>query len=395
MNGFVFQVSTEFIFGKDKELDAGKYIKKYGGSRVLLHYGKGSAERSGLLQRIEATLEKENLFYVKLGGVQANPDSTLVYKGIELCRKERIDFILSVGGGSVIDSGKALGIGAKSDEDIWEFYSQKKNAKETIPLGTVLTIAAAGSECSDGSVVTFDRNGKKYKRGYGIEFMRPVFAIMNPDLTKTLPLSQTGYGIVDMMAHVMERYFTNTKNTELTDRIAEAILKTIVLEGKKLLKDPKNEEARANLMWAGTMAHCNICGVDKEQDWASHTLEHELSSLYGCAHGAGLAVVMPVWMEYVIGHDVQRFARFAAAVFDCQVNPDDLLETGREGIRKLQEFWNCLKMPQTLGDLGGSAGDVPALMDTLEIGNGTIGNFVKLKAEDCKKIYEMCSSRSI
>lgn len=320
MNDFVFHISTEFIFGNNAELQVGKYVKKYGGTNVLLHYGGGSAEKSGLLHRIELSLQDENISYTKLGGVQSNPDSSLVYEGIELCRTEKIDFILAVGGGSVIDSGKAIGIGVEGTEDIWEYYSQRKSPKSTIPVGVVLTIAAAGSECSDGSVITFLRDGNKYKRGCCAEFMRPQFAIMNPKLTMTVSPWQTSCGIVDMMAHVMERYFTNTKNTELTDYMAEAILKTIIQEGKKVKAHPEDEQARANLMWASTMAHCNICGVDKEQDWASHDLEHELSALYGCAHGAGLAVIMPVWMKYVMEHNVQRFVRFAVEVFGCQEN---------------------------------------------------------------------------
>lgn len=391
MNNFVFHIPTEFIFGSNAELQVGKYVKKYGGTKVLLHYGGGSAEKSGLLYRIERSLQDENIFYIKLGGVQPNPDSSLVYEGIELCRTEKIDFILAVGGGSVIDSGKAIGIGVDGAEDIWEYYSQCKIPKRTIPVGVVLTIAAAGSECSDGSVITFLRNGNKYKRGCCAEFMRPQFAIMNPKLTMTVSAWQTANGIVDMMAHVMERYFTNTKNTELTDHIAEAVLKTIIQEGKKVINNPEDEQARANLMWAGTMAHCNMCGVDKEQDWASHDLEHELSALYGCAHGAGLAVVMPVWMNYVMKHNVQRFVRFAVKVFGCQEDFENPIKTGEEGIQELRKFWKELGMPQTLEELGGVYEDVTTLMETLKLGNETIGGFVKLTEADCKEIYKMCS----
>lgn len=394
MNDFVFHIPTEFIFGSNAELQVGKYIKKYGGTNVLLHYGGSSAEKSGLLQRIEISLKDENISYTTFGGVQANPDSSLVYEGIELCRKEKIDFILAVGGGSVIDSAKAIGIGVNDTEDIWEYYANRKSPQCTIPVGVVLTIAAAGSECSDGSVITFQRHGNKYKRGCCAEFMRPIFAIMNPKLTVTVSPWQTSCGIVDMMAHVMERYFTNTKNTELTDYMAEAILKTVIQEGKKVKDHPEDEQARANLMWASTMAHCNICGVDKEQDWASHDLEHELSSLYGCAHGAGLAVIMPVWMKYVMKHNVHRFVRFAVNVFGCQENLENPFETGVEGIQELRKFWKELGMPQTLEELGGSCEDVPILMETLEIKKNTIGGFVKLTEADCKEIYIMCSRRN-
>ena len=389
MQPFVYQMPTKFIFGKGRETETGIYIKEFGGSKVLLHYGGESAEKSGLLQRIEASLKAENIDYIKLGGVKPNPKSPLIYEGIQKCRAENVDFILAVGGGSVIDSAKAIGLGVTNEEDIWEYYSKKKSPTSILPVGVVLTIAAAGSEGSDGSVVSFEREDGVYKRDCGGAFMRPKFSILNPELTQTLPKYQTACGIVDMIAHVAERYFTNTKDVELTDNLAEGIMKTIVCEGRKAMEDPGDYQARANLMWAGTLAHNNLCGMDREQDWSSHNLEHELSALYDCAHGAGLAVVMPAWMEYVMHHDLERFARFAVHVFGCQ--PDENLEqTAKAGIEELRKFWKSIGMPQTIEELGGKREDIPTIIKMLEIEGRTLGGFVKLEKEDCTKIYQMC-----
>lgn len=389
MESFVYQMPTKFVFGEGRETEAGKYVKEFGGTKVLLHYGGQSAEKSGLLDRVGASLEKEGLTYIKLGGVKPNPKSPLIYEGIRICREEKVDFILAVGGGSVIDSAKAIGLGAVNEDDIWEYYSKKKESKGMLPVGVVLTIAAAGSEGSNGSVVSFEREDGVYKRDCGGEFMRPKFSILNPALTETLPPYQTACGIVDMIAHVLERYFTNTPDVELTDNLAEAIMKTIIAEAPKVMENPGDYQARANLMWAGTFAHNDLCGMDRGQDWASHNLEHELSALYDCAHGAGLAVVMPAWMEYVTGHNVMRMARFAVNVFGCHMDFENPENTARAGIKALRSFWTSLGMPRTLEELGGKKEDIPTLLRMLEIEGRTLGGYVELNGEDCENIYKM------
>ncbi|MBR3025015.1 MAG: iron-containing alcohol dehydrogenase, partial [Oscillospiraceae bacterium] len=264
MNDFNFYSPTEFVFGKGREKECGAYVKKYGGSKVLLHYGGSSAVKSGLLGRVKASLDTCGVPYCELGGVQPNPRDTLVYKGIELARKEKVDFILAVGGGSVIDSAKAIAMGVPYEGDFWDFYSGKQPEK-ALPVATVLTIAAAGSEGSGDSVIT--KEDGMLKRGAGSDLIRPRFSVMNPELTQTLPAYQTACGATDIMAHVFERYFTNTKEVEVTDRLCEAVLLTMIKETPRVIADPDNYEARANIMWAGTVAHTNIVGVGREQDW--------------------------------------------------------------------------------------------------------------------------------
>ena len=308
---FTFYSPTYFVFGKDSENETGKYVRRFGGSKVLIHYGGGSVVRSGLLDRVKKSLEAENIAYIELGGVKPNPRSGLVYEGIELCRREKVDFVLAVGGGSAIDSAKAIAAGAVYEGDFWEFY-QGKPVEKALPIATVLTISAAGSEGSPDSVIT-QENGM-FKRGASGEGLRPVFSILNPALTQTLPAYQTACGITDIMAHLYERYLTNTTEVEVTDRMIEALLLTMIHEGPRVIADPDNYEARANIMWAGMMAHNNSCGVGRSQDWTSHDVEHELSAVYDCAHGAGLAVVMPAVFTYNMHHDVMRFAQAAVRV---------------------------------------------------------------------------------
>ena len=305
MENFTFYSPTYFSFGKDTESGAGALVKRFGGRKVLIHYGGGSVVRSGLLDRVKKSLSDEGVPFVELGGVKPNPRSGLVYEGIDLCKKEQVDFILAVGGGSVIDSSKAIAAGVLYDGDFWDFYCGTP-IKEALPVGTILTIAAAGSEGSPDSVIT-NENGM-FKRGAGSDAIRPKFIILNPALTETLPAYQTACGITDIMAHLYERYLTNTKEVEVTDRLIEGLLLTMIHEGPRVIEDPNNYEARANIMWAGMMAHNNSCGVGRSQDWNSHNIEHELSAMYDCAHGAGLAVTMPAVFEYVMDHDVNRFA---------------------------------------------------------------------------------------
>ncbi|MCR4622451.1 MAG: iron-containing alcohol dehydrogenase [Clostridiales bacterium] len=389
MNNFDFYSPTYFAFGKDRELDSGELVKRFGGTKVLIHYGGGSVVRSGLLDRVKASLDAVGVTWLELGGVKPNPRSGLVYRGIELCRREYIDFVLAVGGGSTIDSAKAIAAGTVYDGDFWDFYSGR-HIDKALPVGTVLTIAAAGSEGSPDSVIT-NENGM-LKRGASGDAIRPKFSILNPALTQTLPPYQTACGITDIMAHLYERYLTNTHDVEVTDRLIEALLLTMVHEGPRVIEDPNNYEARANIMWAGMMAHNNSCGVGRSQDWNSHNIEHELSALYDCAHGAGLAVTMPAVFAYVMQHDVMRFAQVASRVWGCQMDFAHPEVTAKAGIEALRVFLNSIGMPKTLGELGGKEEDIPKLVDVLCNGDGrtgTITGFVKLNADDCAAIYRM------
>lgn len=388
MNNFNFYSPTYFVFGRDTENKAGRYVKRFGGSKVLIHYGGGSVVRSGLLDRVKASLKNEGIDFLELGGVMPNPRSGLVYEGIELCRKESIDFVLAVGGGSSIDSAKAIAVGAKYDGDFWDFYEGKQSIKEALPVGTVLTIAAAGSEGSGDSVITKEEG--MLKRGAGGEAMRPVFSILNPELTQTLPAYQTACGATDIMAHVFERYFTNTKEVEITDRLCEAVLLTMIKETPRVIADPNNYDARANIMWAGMVAHNNLVGVGREQDWSSHNIEHELSALYDVAHGAGLAVIFPAWMTFVMKHDINRFAQIAVRVWGCEMNFANPEETAREGIERLKKFLTSIGMPISFKELGAREEDIPLMVEKLDLGdNGTMGSFVALSAKDIEQIYRL------
>ncbi len=388
MNNFNFYSPTFFEFGKDTETKTGKLVARFGGKKVLVHYGSGSVVRSGLLARVTKSLEEAGIQYVELGGVVPNPRSGLVYEGIDLCRKEGVDFILAVGGGSAIDSAKAIAIGVPYEGDFWDFY-QGRPIKEALPVATILTLAAAGSEASNSSVITHE-NGNM-KRGTGSNLIRPVFSILNPELTTTLPPYQTSCGATDMFAHVLERYFTNTKDVEITDRICEAIMLTIINETPKALADPTDYQARANIMWAGMVAHNDICGVGREQDWATHTLEHELSALYDVAHGAGLAVMFPAWMKYNMKQDVNRFAQFAVRVFGCEMDFQNPERTAKEGITKFEQFLLSIGMPIRFKELGAKAEDIPTLIEMLKMNDRAIGNFVKLSREDVEAIYKLAA----
>ena len=392
MDNFNFYSPTEFVFGNDRENECGSYVKKYGGSKVLIHFGGGSAERSGLLGRVRESLNKSGISFVELGGVQPNPRDTLVYKGIDLCRSEGVDFILAVGGGSVIDSAKAIAAGVLYDGDFWDFYSGK-NIEKALPVGVVLTIAAAGSEGSGDSVIT--KEDGMLKRGAGSDALRARFSVLNPALTQTLPAYQTACGATDIMAHVFERYFTNTKEVEITDRLCEAVLITMVKETPRVIADPDNYEARANIMWAGMVAHNGIVGAGRSQDWNSHGIEHELSALYDCAHGAGLAVIMPSWMEFVYKHNVMRFCQMATRVFGCQMNFENPEATALEGIHRFRSFLHSIGMPINFAELGAKEEDIPALVEKFGIGEGRTGGFVALSSADVTEIYKIAAKASL
>ncbi|MFV0503992.1 MAG: iron-containing alcohol dehydrogenase [Lachnospirales bacterium] len=389
MENFTFYSPTFFVFGKDTETEAGKYVKKFNGTKVMIHYGGGSVVRFGLLERVKKSLDAENIEYIEIGGVKPNPRSGLVYDSIEICRKEKIDFILAVGGGSVIDSAKAIAAGIVYNGDFWDFY-QGKTIEKAIPVGTVLTIAAAGSEGSANSVIT-NENGM-FKRGSNGDAIRPVFSILNPDLTKTLPKYQTACGITDIIAHLYERYLTNTKEVEVTDRMIEALLLTMIKEGKKAMENEEDYDSRANIMWAGMAAHNNSCGVGRSQDWSSHTIDHEISSTYDAAHGAGLAICMPAVFTYNVDHDVMRFAKAAVRVWGCQMNFENPKETALEGIEKLRQFLISIGMPKNFEEIGAKEEDIEKMAHTACYGDGRVGfinGFVKLNEEDVIKIYRL------
>ena len=387
MENFTFFSPTYFVFGKGTESEAGECVKKFGGTKVLLHYGSGSVVKSGLLDRVKQSLKAQNIPFVELGGVKPNPRSGLVYEGIELCRKEKVDFILPVGGGSAIDSAKAIAMGVPYEGDFWDFYEGAPVGK-ALPVGTVLTIAAAGSEGSESTVITKEEG--MLKRGVSNDLLRPVFSILNPELTCTLPAYQTAAGATDIMAHIFERYFTNTTEVEVTDRLCEAMLLTMIKEVPVAIAEPMNYGARANIMWAGMVSHNNICGVGRAQDWASHTIEHELSGLYDVAHGAGLAVIFPAWMKYVMHHDINRFAQVAVRVWGCRLNEANPEETAKEGIQRFEQFLKSIGMPTTFAEIGAKAEDIPFMVKNIGLqGTRRLGSFVKLTEKDIANIYEL------
>lgn len=388
MINFQFYSPTEIVFGKDSELGVAHLLKKHGATKVLFHYGGGSIKGSGLYDRVIKTLDDENIAYLELGGVVPNPRASLVREGIKIVKENNIDFILAVGGGSVMDSAKAIAVGAKYEGDFWDLYDGTK-ITAALPLGVIVTIPASGSEASNSSVITNDDLG--LKRGTNSDFIRPKFAIMNPELTYTLPNYHAFAGVVDMMSHIFERYLTKTPDVELTDLMQESVLVAIMDNAKRLLKDPYDYNARAHIMWAGTIAHNGVLGVGRTTDWASHGLEHELSALYDVSHGAGLAVIFPHYMLYVIDHDVDRFYRLAVNVMKVKPNKNDKRGVAIKGIRKLQEFYKSLGMPLTFEDVGAKKEDIPKLVEQLNINKGdTFGGFVKLTMDDARKIYESC-----
>ncbi|MBQ4471099.1 MAG: iron-containing alcohol dehydrogenase [Kiritimatiellae bacterium] len=392
MTDFNYWSPTYFAFGKGKEAQTGELVRRFGGRKVLLHFGGGSAVRSGLLDRIKESLAKSGLKWVELGGVKPNPRSSLIEEGIRLAMAEGVDFLLAVGGGSVIDSAKGIAIGAANGGE-WRKYYVGREVKvrpaipAALPVGVVLTIAAAGSEGSTNSVVNLEP--ENLKRGAGGDILRPKFAVMNPELTTSLPAYQTACGITDMFAHLCERYFSPTKDVALTDNLCEAVMRTVVEEGAKVMANPDDYQARANIMWAGTLAHNDICGAGRVQDWSSHGIEHELSALYDCAHGAGLAVVMPAWMAFVHDADDARFARFARNVFGVGVGESDE-KAALDGIAAFRAWLKSLGMPLTFAELGAKEEDIPLLVKTMNLCGNTLGAFKPLTEDDVAAIYRLC-----
>lgn len=353
MENFVFDYCTRVVFGKGTENQVGEVAKKYG-NKVFLHYGGGSIKKWGLYNRVIKSLKKADIEVVELGGVRPNPTYDLIKKGIKICRENSVDLILAVGGGSVIDSAKGIAVGVPYDGDVLDFTLKKAIPKEALPLGVILTIPAAGSETSQYAVVTYEKGGYSYKRDVvweNNEIIRPKFAILNPELSFTLPPYQTACGIADIMAHVAERYFTYVKNVELTDRLCEATLKTVINNGLIVMKELENYDARAEIMWAGSIAQSDLLGTGRQADFASHMIEHELSGIYDITHGAGLAIIFPAWMKYVYKYNIDRFIQFATRVWGVEYNIYSPERTVLEGIKRMKNFFKEISLPTTLKEL--------------------------------------------
>lgn len=392
MFNFSYYTPTQVVFGRDAETHTGALVKAQGCKKVLIHYGGGSVVRSGLLGRIKASLDKEGVTYIELGGVVPNPRLSLVYQGIELCKKEGVDFILAVGGGSVIDSSKAIAYGLAEDADVWELYDRARQAKACLPVGVVLTIAAAGSEMSDSSVITKDEGG--IKRGYSSDLCRPRFAIMNPELTATLPPYQTASGCADIMMHTMERYFTPNGTMELTDSLAEGLMRTVMDNAVILRDDPANYDARAEIMWAGSLSHNGLTGCGSDGgDWATHGLEHEMGGMFDVTHGAGLAAVWGSWARYVYRDCLDRFVKFAVNVMGVENTgaPEDV---ALKGIETMEDFYRSIQMPTCFSELGiaPTQEQLSTMAHMFHIAcGGKKGTAKVLQETDFLKIYEMAN----
>lgn len=386
MNNFNFYTPTRYEFGRGVENRVGELVAALPAHHVLVVYGGGSAVRSGLLDRVRTSLETAGVPYTLMGGIKPNPTDDRVYEGIETVRKLGIDAILAVGGGSVIDTAKAIAAGTLYDGDFWDFFSGK-TIERALPVGVVLTIPAAGSEGSGNAVIT--KIDGLHKISIRTEYvLRPKFALLNPELTFTLPPYQTAAGIVDMMAHIFERYFSPTEGTEVTDRLCEGLIKAIMAEAHRVIAEPDNYDARANIMWAGTLAHNGVCGCGRAEDWVSHRMEHELSAVYGVTHGAGLAVVNPAWMTYMAEHRVERVAQMARRIFD--VNDPDDRSAALEGISRLRQFYRAIGMPTTLAELGIDSPDFELLVTKLHENMGPVfGGYYPVTPEVSAAIYRL------
>lgn len=390
MNNFTYCTPTRYVFGRGVESQTGELAKQYldNPSKVLLVYGEGSVVRSGLLDKVKKVIAAEGIGTMDLGGIKPNPTDDRVYEGIDICRRNGIDAVIGVGGGSAIDTAKAVALGAVYDGDFWDFYAGKLPADNALPIGVVLTIPAAGSEGSGNSVIT--KIDGMHKISLRSEYaLRPKFAVMNPELTFTLPAFQTASGVADMMAHIMERYFTPTDNVQVTDGISEGLLRAIIAEAPKVIENPCDYDARANIMWAGTLAHNGICGCGKVEDWVSHFMEHELSALYGVTHGAGLATVFPAWLTFMAHHKPERVKQF---VVNVMLVPDEgeTIDICLKGIEKLKQFYHSIGLPINLKELGILNPDYARLVEKLHENKGEIiGGYYRLSRTETIEIYHL------
>ncbi len=388
MLDFYYHAPTEVFFGKDKENEVGKIISSYGYKKIMLQYGKNSIKKSGLYDKVLSSLRDSDIAVVEMGGVEPNPKLDFVREAVKLAKKEGVELILAVGGGSVIDSSKYTAIGALSDIDVWDFCMGKAKPQKALPVGCILTMSAAGSEMSNSAVLTnLEINMKK---GLSTELNRCKFAIMNPELTYTLPAYQTACGIVDIMSHTMERFFSVVEPTELTDGIATSILRSVIKAGKALMHNPADYEARATVMWASSLSHNGLTGCGRENYLAVHQLEHALSGEYdGVAHGAGLAVLFPAWARYVYKHNLPRFAQFALEVFG--VTGEDEQEVALRGIEQMEKFFKLINMPSKLTEFNIPANSVDRLAELCTYGKTrTIKSYIQLGYEEIKDIFELC-----
>ncbi len=387
MDNFIFHSPTRYVFGRDTEKQVGDLTAGIGCKNVLIVSGGGSARKSGLLDRIEQSLDKVGIGYKELSGILPNPTDDRVYEGVDLCRANNIDGIVAVGGGSVIDTAKAIAAGALYDGDFWDFWIGVAVVEKALPVGVVLTIPAAGSEGSGNSVIT-KREGMHKISIRTESVLRPKYAVMNPILTFTLPPEQTAAGIADMMSHIMERYFSPTSGVEITDRVAEGVMRTIIEEAPKVMINPSDYDARANIMWSGTLAHNGICGCGRREDWASHGLEHVLSAIYNVTHGAGLSVVFPAWMTYALRTRPAKIAQLGRRVFD--IKEEDDATTATQTVAALRSFYKSIGLPLTLGELGIAKPDFAALTAMFHRDKGNpFGTYISLKPEDTEAIYRL------
>lgn len=388
MQNFTYFAPTKVIFGKGAHKNVGEIIKGYGFSKIMMQYGKGSIKKSGLYDEVIASLVESGITVVEMGGVQANPTLDFVHNAIEVARKEKVEMILAVGGGSVIDSCKSTAAGVFYHSDVWDFHSRKALPQKSLPVGTILTIAAAGSEMSASAVVS--NEAINMKRGFGSEHNRPLFSILNPELTFSVSKYQTACGIVDIMAHTMERYFTNVEDTLITDSIAEAILKTVIKSGKVLMENPCDYDARANVMWASSLSHNDLTGCGRQHYLAVHQLEHALSGEFTeIAHGAGLAVLFPAWAKYVYKHNIKRFAQFARNVWDVAEVGDETAAV--KGIEEMAKFFELIGMPTRLRDFGIPENCTEKLTNLCTFQNTRVVNsYIDLGADEIKAIFDSC-----
>lgn len=386
MEDFEFVSPTHFVFGHAAEEKIGALMGKAHATRALVHFGGRHAKESGLIDRVEASLAEAGIEVVELGGVRPNPEITLVREGVRICKEQQCDWIVAVGGGSVIDSAKAIAVAACSDHDAWEFFEKKLPSDEALPIAVVLTIPAAGSEASKNTVVSNDELG--LKTGYPNNILRPRIAAMNPELTFSLPPYQTAAGITDMYCHLLERFFDDMGCVAVTDNLNLSLMKTVRTVAPRVLVDPEDYEARANIMWAGMLCHQGLAGVGRHEDWATHGLEHELSAYNPeIVHGAGLAVMFPAWMEYVVSENPQRFVVYGREVFGFTPTGDDLADA-YNAIDATRAFFASLGMPTSLEELGINEEDIEQLLPTLEQNKGSVfGSFKKLTMDDAREIY--------
>lgn len=384
MQSFDFYTPTKFIMDKDADLLCGREVKRYSDKVLFVHYGDDFTYKSGLYDRVMGSLKEAGLTVFELSGVRPNPEAKLVYQGIEIVRKEGIGCILGAGGGSVIDTAKAVGIGAKYDGDFWDFYTHKATPQESVPVGIIMTLPATGSEASNGSVL--DNNG--FSADTMADCLRPAFTLMNPDLTLGIPKKQTVFGIIDMFSHVMERYFSTSVDVDLTDYMCEGVMKAIISNAHKLMDDLRNPVIRAEFMWTSIVAHNGLLAVGRNQDWGTHALAAQLSAEYGTTHGAALSILFPNWASYVLDEsNVQRFAQFANRVFGVPMDYYDPMRTAKEGIRQMRLFFDFLGGPQTLADVGVTSDEKIHAMAERVCTYGTVGFFRPLNLQDVEEIY--------